>query len=184
MRDEGTTAMKDELKKYYKDLIEEWKIDLVLARIERMGFQKSYWPDLMQELAVLLLGFQYDPSDDSGATEETVLYSVITQRLRHLRRCLIRQAGRQQRHANLCGSDDEPVEYPFHPTGVPTTDEIAAIMAALSESDREICSALSSGSTRTQIARQLDCDWHTVNRAVMRIRKRFNASEINGRVQW
>jgi len=177
-------ALKDELKKYYKDVIEEWKIDLVLVRIERMGFQKSYWPDLMQELAVLLLGFQYDPSDNSGATEETVLYSVVTQRLQHLRRCLFRQTGRQQRYANLCGSDDEPVEYPFHPTGVPTTDEIAAIMAALSESDRKICSALSCGSTRTQIARQLDCDWHTVNRAVRRIRERFNASEMNGRVQW
>ena len=176
--------MKNELKKYYKDLIEEWKIDLVLARIERMGFQKSHWPDLMQELAVLLLDFQYDPSDDSGATEATVLFSVITQRLQHLQRCLFRQTGRHQRYANLCGSDDEPVKYPFHPTGVPTPDEIAKIVATLSEFDRKVCLALYYGCARLQIARQLDCDWHTVNKAVMRIKEHVSASEMNGRVQW
>jgi len=168
--------MKNELKKYYKDLIEEWKIDLALTRIECMGFPKSQWPDLMQELALLLLDFRYDPANASGAAELTVLYSVITQRLCHLRRSQSRRIAREDRYAHLSGPDDEPVEYPFHPANVPTADDVAEVVAMLDEFEREVCSALAGGSSKSQIPCKLDCDWHTVDKAVGRIREAFTSS--------
>ena len=73
--------MQNELKKQYVGVFEAWKIDLALGRIKAMGFGRSDWPDLMQELAIVMLEFRYDPKKSNGATEQTVFYEVINRNL-------------------------------------------------------------------------------------------------------
>ena len=57
----------------YDGAFETWKARLALARIKAMRFPRSEWPDLMQELAILIIQFEYDPDRNSGAKEETAL---------------------------------------------------------------------------------------------------------------
>ena len=172
--------MQNELKKQYEGVFEKWKIDLALSRIEHMGFPKSDWPDLMQELTISLLEFRYEPDKANGASKKTVLFSVISRRLKHLWRKEYRIKDLHLRYATKCGSDDEAVEYPFHPTVVPTKENVNPIIANLSGFDRDVCKAFAAGCNINQAAEVLDCDWHTVNKAVGRIRKHFRNNGIDG----
>ena len=78
--------MQNELKKQYEELFDDWKIELALGRIRVMGFPKRDWPDLMQELAMVMLECRYDPAKANGATEETALFAVVSRRVLHLLR--------------------------------------------------------------------------------------------------
>ena len=175
--------MQDELKKQYEELFDDWKIELALGRIRVMGFPKSDWPDLMQELAMVMLEFSYDPAKANGATEETALFAVVSRRLLHLLRTRYRENARLKRYAQMYGPDDEAVEYPYHPTNTVTAEDIAEACKGLSEFDRQVCSALAAGTIRAQIARDLDCDWHTVDNAIGRIRQALVDAGLKGRVQ-
>ena len=86
--------MQNELKKQYAGVFDEWKIDLALGRIRAIGFALSDWPDLMQELAIVMLEFRYDPAKANGATEETALYAVINRNLLYQLRTRCRESAK------------------------------------------------------------------------------------------
>ncbi len=170
--------MQDEMRRYYTGVLEDWKIDLALGRIRAMGFAVDDWPDLMQELVITMLDFRYEPAKSNGAVEETALFAVVSRRLLHLLRTRCRGNALLKRYARLCGPDDEPMEYPFHPTSAVTAKDIANARQGLSEFDNRVCSAVASGANRSEIARELGCDWHTVDKAIGRIAAHFTAAGL------
>jgi len=175
--------MRDEFHKYYGSLFEEWEIDLALSRIDEMGFPKSDWPDLMQELAMVMLDFKakkYEPDHATGASEKTVLYSVITLELQTLQRSHCRRLDRKERYALLAGPDDEAIDRPFDATNVPDQNDIQPILNTLPKFDREVCHWLSKGLNISKVAEKMDCDWHTIKRAIPRIAKHFRDNGIDG----
>lgn len=175
--------MRDEFQQQYGSLFDEWKIDLALSRIVEMGFPRSDWPDLMQELAVVMVDFEYKPDHTDGATEKTVLYSVITLELQTLQRSHCRRLDRQERYALKAGPDDEAVPPPFVSTGVPHKKEIQSLVNTLTEFDREVCHWLAKGLNINKVAKKMDCDWHVVKKATRRIAKHFRSHGIDGWVQ-
>ena len=172
--------MRDEFQRQYGSLFEEWKIDLALSRIVEMGFPQSDWPDLMQELAVVMVDFEYEPDHADGATEKTVLYSVITLELQTLQRSHCRRLARQERYAIKAGPDDETVVPPFSSTHMPDENDIQPVLETLGEYDLAICRWLARGLNVNQVADKIDCDWHTVKKAVGRIAKHFRSHGIDG----
>ena len=168
--------MQNELKKQYAGVFDEWKIDLALRRIMAMGFVPSDWPDLMQELAIVMLGFRYDPAKANGATEETALYAVINKSLLHHLRTRCRESAKIRRYARELGvKADGTGEEPFCLLDAPMQMDVAHVCAHLDEFDQKVCSAIAAGNAKAQIARKIDCDWHTVKKAVGRIMKHFEA---------
>ena len=47
--------MQNELVKQYDGVLDAWKVRLALSRIRALGIGQSDWPDMMQELAMMML---------------------------------------------------------------------------------------------------------------------------------
>ncbi len=175
--------MRNELQKQYGSLFEEWKIDLMVSRLSEMGIPQDLWPDMMQQLAMELLKFQYDPDNPGQAGEKTVLFSFITLELQHLRRKRCRQQLRHEKYANINGPDDSAMEYSIHPTDFPYSDDIQPVVGTLGDFEKRVCDGLAKGLTKNEIAKKLDCNWRTVHKAVGRIRNHFRSNGIDGWVE-
>jgi DNA-directed RNA polymerase specialized sigma24 family protein len=170
----GVIAMQEELRKHYKGVLEDWKIDLALVRIRLMGFPKSDWPDLMQELAIAMLDFRYDPARANGATEQTAVYEVVNRTLLHQMRTRYRDAAKLKRYAREMGvKADGTGEEPSCHLSAPVDMDVRQVCASLPDFDRKVCRAMIAGSTTAEIARELDCKWTTVDKAIGRIRQAF-----------
>jgi hypothetical protein len=52
----------------------------------------------------------------------------------------------------------------------------------MSDFDQNVCRGISAGKTRAEMARDLECDWGTVDNAVRRITKHFTARGMKGSV--
>ena len=173
--------MRNELKKQYEGVFEGWKIDLALGRIRAMGFPKSDWPDLMQELAITMLEFRYDPAKANGATEQTVFFEVISRSLLHQMRTRCRDAARLKRYAREMGvKADGTGEEPCCYLSAPVDMDVVQVCEDMSEFDRKVCRGVAAGRTRAEMARKLECDWGTVNKAIRRIRKHLAARGLKG----
>lgn len=173
--------MQNELKKQYVGVFEAWKIDLALGRIKAMGFGRSDWPDLMQELAIVMLEFRYDPKKSNGATEQTVFYEVINRNLLQQMRTRCRDAARLKRYASEMGvKADGTGEEPCCYLSAPVDMDVALICKGMSDFDQKVCRGISAGKTRAEIARDLECDWGTVDNAIRRITKHFAGRGMKG----
>ena len=173
--------MKNELKKQYEGVFEGWKVDLALGRIKAMGFPESDWPDLMQELAIVMLDFRCDPAKVNGAAEQTVFYEVISRTLLHQMRTRCRDAAKLKRYAREMGvradgTGDEPCCH----LSAPTDMDVVQVCEGLSEFDQKVCRGIAMGKNRAEIARKLECDWGTVNKAIRRIRRIFAEAGLKG----
>ena len=176
--------MQKELNERYAGVIERWKVDLAFDRIKAMGFPVSDWPDLMQELAISLLAFRYDPEQANGAGQRTAVSAVVQRRLLHLMRSRCRRIDSLNRYAREMGvkgddTDEEPCCY----SEAPVRMDVVTIRAGLGEFDRKVLSAFLAGHSRSRIARRLGCDWHEVDRAVRRIRQAFVEAGFEGRAR-
>ena len=52
-------------------------------------------------------------------------------------------------------------------------------IASLSQFDQAVAKALADGMSKAAVARELECEWNTVNKAVRRIRERFEELGID-----
>ncbi len=173
--------MKEELRRDYAGVLEEWRIDLAVGRMRAMGVPQSDWPDRMQELAMALREFEYDPDRANGATEETVCYEVITRTLRRALRTQVREAGRYQRYLAARGvGEGGTCEEPHYYLDAPVDLDIQQVMAGLSRLDRRAMELLLDGCSRSAVAEALDCQWGTADRARERIRRALRQAGYGG----
>ena len=150
----------------YDGVLEKWKVRLALQRAKRMGFRDDELDDVMQELATTLMGVPYDESNENGASERTVLTSVIDRQLCNLRRADARRENLEEQ-VSLSGDetyDDEDVKRRL---------DVDAVVGMLDERQRRVCTLLSEGQPKSAIARELGCSWHAVDRIVRDIREQF-----------
>jgi len=151
----------------YGGLVELWKLELIVNRAKRIGLQWNDIQDLQQGIIREVMGFSYKSAKSNGATEATALTALIDNYLKKL----IRSEARYREHL---GQFSCQVQRSYNP--VP--DERLAMdvqdaVAALSKQECMVCQALSQGQSKSQIARTLGCGWHTVDRLIRRIRRRF-----------
>lgn len=172
----------DELLGMYDGAFEQWMARLALSRIKAMGFPKREWSDLMQDLAVVILEFEYDPTHANGAKEETALYAVINRHLRFMMRSRCRERRRFERHLRRMGVREDgsylPGTEPCIENDGPLSVDVQRVMSELSRFDRVVAKGLARGLRRGVIARKLGCDWKTVDKARRRIKRRFEVLGI------
>jgi len=155
------------MKRFCHDgVLERWKVRLALRRARRMGFREDELDDVMQELALTLAGVEYDAANENGAKEETVLTSVIDRQLCKMRRTSSRRDDLEQQ---IAISADETYN---DENGTPRSD-VETVVGMLDDQQRHVCDLLSQGYSKSAIAKELGCGWHTVDRIVRDIRGQF-----------
>lgn len=166
----------------YDGLLEEWKVRLMVSRARRLGFRPDEIDDAMQDTVLDVLAFRFDPAKANGASEATALTAVIDNRLRMVRRAW----RRYQKHVEALrvelGVDEARDRWPE-----PVEDETALLvldvreaLALLSPKERRLCRALLAGQTRADVARHAGRDWHAAARALVHVRRRFQALGLEG----
>ena len=157
----------------YNGVIETWKVDLITQRAQALGFRRDELPDVLQEVVLTLLEFQYNPQHAGGASEQTVLTNVIDKQLLKMKR----SAKRYQMHVERFGQDATE----FSPDEVnPCPMDVADAVATLTPKQQAVCQALADGLSTAQIADKWGCGWHTVERIKRRIHQRFEEMGLEG----
>jgi len=157
----------------YDGVIEQWKVDLIIDRAKFLGFQDNDIPDVLQEVVPELLNFTYDPHHAAGAKEQTVLTYVVDNHLHKIKRfdncyrSYVEQMG------------EEASEF-SRPEVEALAIDVANAVTGLTDFEQTICRSLADGMTKEQIADELGCSWHTVNRAVVRVREYFDLIGLGG----
>lgn len=157
--------------------VADWKLDLARYQAYRLGFRGADLDDAVQEVALLLLQFRYDPEQFQDATEQTVVNRVICNRLHSIRRSESRYQGRLQ-HLQSQLDEDSEIDESQSLDHVDACECVAAVVAELSEFDQQVCSLLMDGESLAGIARVTRRNWHTVQNAVDRIRDQFRRSGL------
>lgn len=160
----------------YDGLVEQWKVDLIVRRARRMGFRRDELPDIQQEIVMDVLEFRYDPARSNGAKERTVLQTLIDNCLRHIKRTAMRDRAKVERFRDR-------VEETYDATEQELALDVRDAVADLPPRERDVCRALADGCSRHEIARQLGCGWHTVDRLIRRIRDHFQKIGLDGWVE-
>lgn len=157
----------------YDGLLEPWKIELIGQRARRLGIRPQDVADLTQELVVELLSFTYRPDPQGPAQERTVLQALIDHHLAKRHRTARRYRVHLERAARQRGeaTDGDPSAMAL---------DVRMATARLSRQDQAICQALAQGHSPAAIAEAFGCSWHTVARAIRRIRRHFQAIGLGG----
>jgi len=66
--------------------IERWKLELIRARAFRRGLRDGELDDALQEIAIEVMSFRFQPERSNGASEATAVMAVIDRRLSMIRR--------------------------------------------------------------------------------------------------
>lgn len=149
----------------YRDILSQSEFDITAAYARRLGIREWDLPDAVQEVAVALLTFRYDPA--RGRNERTARVAVIRHVLHKAVRARVRYGRLVEGYATVehdaaTREDDGPDREALH-----------GAMAELDERDRQVCAGLAEGLTVNQVAGQLGLNWRTIERSVARIRDRF-----------
>lgn len=172
----------EDLLSHYHQAFEPWKARLALGRIKAMRFPRTDWPDLMQELAIVIIQFKYDPHHGNGATEQTALFAALNRHLLFLMRGRCRDRCGFEHYLRSLGVREDGSfggAEPCFEVDMPLSMSVAQAIHAMPALDRAVALGLAQGLTRGAIARRLGCDWKTVNSALRRIAARFEKSDID-----
>jgi RNA polymerase sigma factor (sigma-70 family) len=157
----------------YDGLVEQWKVDLIVGRAKCMGFRNDEIPDVQQEIILDVLEFQYDPNKSNGAKERTVLQALIDNRLRHIRRTAMREKAKVERIKDQVRQTCDNAEQQC-------ALDVQDVVADLTPREQVVCRALAEGRSKHEIAKQMGCGWHTVDRLVRHIRDHFEKIGLDG----
>ncbi|MHC4877909.1 MAG: RNA polymerase sigma factor [Planctomycetota bacterium] len=149
-----------------------WKLDLIARRARRLGLRGPDIDDAVQDLALDVLDFDYDPQRAGGASEPAVLAGVIDNRLISL----LRSRERYQMHLARMAADlhpDSEIDDAQDLTRCELRSDVRDLINALPTDHQDVCHKLMDGESLAEIADDLGCGWHTVRRMLDRIRATF-----------
>ncbi len=162
-------------KNSYRGAIADWQVRLISARARKHGFRGSDLDDAEQQIALELLEFQFDEARSNGAAPATAVTSLIDRQLRKIHRGQERFRDRME----LVALREEPSVEELRDSQM--TLDVQDAIAALPPFGRQVCSALQSGLSIQETARQLGTHWHRVRDEILRIRQHFSRL---GLCQW
>lgn len=150
----------------YADAVESWKTELIARRARRFGLRGADVEEVQQEIVLHVLEFEFDPRRAHGATPETALTALIDHHVKNWLRDRGRYQARIDRWHHACPRETSVCDVDRHALQI----DVREAVAQLSDDERAVCEALSRGESLTEIARHVGCGWHTLRRAVERIR--------------
>jgi DNA-directed RNA polymerase specialized sigma24 family protein len=148
-----------EIFRQYSGALQPWQIKLAFGRIKRFKLPPHTWDDVMQDLAIILWSFEFDP-DKAGETKvETILTRMMDNHIRMLRRCYARHQTMLERLEEMLKmSQPEP---PI-PDDLAAYGELHEAIAGLPELQQEVCKALMHGDSIQVIAQETGRAWSTI----------------------
>jgi DNA-binding NarL/FixJ family response regulator len=156
----------------YEGIVDGWKVELIVDRAKRMGFQEHDIDDAQQVIVLELMNFQYDDDKSNGATEKTAVTAVIDNCLKKLLRC-------QARYRFHVVAYEDHMEPEYDPNAIQQLGiDVRIACEDLSEEERQVCSSLQAGCSKRAIAANLGCGWQTLNRIMESVRQRFAKMEL------
>lgn len=164
-----------ELYEQYIGAMEEWQIKLAIARIQQFKLPPDAWDDVMQELAIVVHRFHFDPAKAGTASQETILCRAMDDRIRTLVRSHARRMAHQDRLCQMA----HPTLDTYLPEDAAADNELGQIIAQLTPLQQEICQGLMKGKTVRQIAEQTHLAWTTIERHIGQIRAALLEKGIN-----
>jgi RNA polymerase sigma factor (sigma-70 family) len=169
---------------HYGAQVESWKIDLIVLRGKRMGFDEHDLADLQQQIVLALQNFLYDPRRANGAAESTVVVALIDRQLRMARRKATRYRKRMEQLHEEREDDQEsksnPHPLPHYEDRGQLKLDVRQALEKLDPRDRQICQALAGGTPIHQIAQEQGCGWYTIKRRMDHIRDYFQKIGLSG----
>ncbi len=157
----------DELFERYAGSLQHWQIKLMLARLQRYHMPRSEWDDAMQDLAVVVLEFHFDPTKAHAASERTLLCRRLDQCIKMMAR------GNARRQACMSRLGDMSQAAGDAGVDVVESDPLHKAVELLPPLQQQICCELMHGRSVTQIATSTGRDVKTVNRHIQQIRRTF-----------
>ncbi|MBN2292319.1 MAG: hypothetical protein JXM70_07835 [Pirellulales bacterium] len=150
----------------YDGVLENWKIELALKRSKKFGFRDDELDDVIQELVIILMDIEYDEERANGASEKTMLTSVIDQQLCKMRRSDSRRECLEQ---SVALSGDET----YDNSDLERRSDVEIVVAKMDDQQRRVCELLSQGYSKSVIAEKLDCTWYIIEQIMDDIRTKF-----------
>jgi len=158
-----------ELYQQYVGGMKAWQIKLAIARITRFGVPPNAWEDTMQELAMVIQQFRFDPDKAHAASEETILCRLLDNRIRMLARANARRLALLERFGQMAQNIED--------THTGEDDAVAAevrqVVSQLSSLEQKVCRALMEGVSIYEVARLTGKHYTVIRRHVDRIRQVF-----------
>jgi RNA polymerase sigma factor (sigma-70 family) len=166
----------------YDGVIETWKVKLAVSRIRAFRLPKDEWEDALQDIAIAILQFRFDPTKANGAKESTALCSLINNILRMTVRLKERDRRRLDKYASgqSHAFDQETGEPIAEDSPASLRMDVAAAVKAMTSFERSVCTRLCRGDSMKAIAKQLRCDRGRIRRTVATIRRRMRQAGIDG----
>ena len=161
----------------YDGVLEKWKIELSLKRARRMGFREDQLDDVIQDLVIVLMDIEYDVLRANGASEKTMLTSVIDLQLYKMRRSNYRRECLEQSVA--LGGDET-----YDNSDVERRADVESVVANMDDQQRRVCELLSQGYSKAAIAEKLGCSWYIIEQTVSDIRVRLEERGFGEEGQW
>lgn len=162
------------------ELTIEAKLDLIRSRAIRFGLKRHDLEDAVQDVIVDLLEFTPDPEKANGASESTILVTVIDRRLMKW----LRAQKRYQDMVDRCGAmltSDEELAFESSVEPSDTAIDVASLLADLPDFERQVGRMLSEGHNATSVARELGVMRSVVCEAMTIIRERFASAGLGGK---
>lgn len=155
------------------------KLELIRSRAIGVGLKRHDLEDIVQDIALYLLKFEPDPAKANGASESTILISVIDLRIKHWLRTRQRYLDMVDRCGLMLPSEDElPTDGGYEASEL--TMDVESILSQLPEFEQQVGRMLTSGHTITSITRELRVGRQCVEDAVDALRDRFSEAGLGG----
>jgi len=150
----------------YEGLFEKREVELIRQWAKRAGLQSDAIPDVLQEVAMVVVQQPGDWPATTSAKRKQLLWGLTRNVLGKIKRVERRRRRRDEQKASM-------VEEAYCDDTTPMRLDVQEVVASLDERCQAVCDLLSQGLSTSQIAKRMNCGWHAVDRIVREIRRRF-----------
>jgi len=150
----------------YDGILENWKIELALKRARKISFRDDELDDVIQDLVIVLMDIDYDVQRANGASEKTMLTSVIDLQLYKMRRSNDRRKCLEQ---GVALSGDET----YDNSDIECSADVQTVVDKLDDQQQRVCELLSQGYPKSAVAEEVGCNWYVIEQIVSDIREQF-----------
>ncbi len=160
----------------YEGVFEKREVELIRWWANQAGFQPSDVPDLLQEAAIAVIQRPNGWPQASGTERRQLLWAFTKSTSGRIKRSEGRQQQRDEQKALM-------VDEAYCDNATPIRLDVQEVVAGLDERCQTVCQLLSEGLSKLQIAEQMQCSWHAVDRLVQTVRLRLEEAEVDAWLQ-
>lgn len=156
----------------YEGVLEDREVKLIRQWANRAGIQPADIPDVVQEVAMVVIQRPEQWVQPPPARRRQLLWGITKNTLGKVKRSEGRRRRRDEQKSLM-------VEEAYCDNTTPMRLDVQEVVASLDDRCRTVCGHLSRGLSKSQIAEQMHCGWHVVDRLVRTIRQRLEEAGVN-----